>query len=173
MPDDLKPYAVGYCSPPRETQWKKGQSGNPRGRRPKPKQTSLNEDVRRALSQPVKVRKANGSVQRTPALAAAVQQLVQRALVAKDLKELALCIKLAREVGILGAAASPPESARTGAVVLREPARSVEAWLEETGAYRVPTNPLEGLPGFDARTNTMNGLSLDGPARKGTPEDED
>jgi hypothetical protein len=34
MSNDNPDYKVGNCKPPRETQWKPGQSGNPKGRKP-------------------------------------------------------------------------------------------------------------------------------------------
>jgi hypothetical protein len=41
-------YAVGYRKPPRETRFKKGQSGNPKGR---PKKKSPKEQLRALLAQ--------------------------------------------------------------------------------------------------------------------------
>ena len=52
MPSDNKSdYAVGYGKPPRQTRFRKGQSGNPRGRSPGAKnlKTLLND----ALNEPV------------------------------------------------------------------------------------------------------------------------
>jgi hypothetical protein len=47
QPDDGA-YKVGPGKPPRQNQWKKGQSGNPKGR---PKGTGLTDAVRRVLAQ--------------------------------------------------------------------------------------------------------------------------
>jgi hypothetical protein len=46
-------YPVGYCKPPRASQFKPGQSGNPRGRRRR--NDSLIDIVRRVLSERVKI----------------------------------------------------------------------------------------------------------------------
>ena len=37
QPDSVTQSGIGYARPPKETRWKVGQSGNPRGRTPKPK----------------------------------------------------------------------------------------------------------------------------------------
>jgi hypothetical protein len=68
-PDD---YKVGYGRPPRETQWKKGQSGNPRR---KPARTeSMVDMVDRLLLSQVKLT-LNGEVRNVTALEAIVCQL--------------------------------------------------------------------------------------------------
>lgn len=45
--NDDEPYEVGYRKPPRQTRFKKGQSGNPKGR--KPRNISLEERLRAQL----------------------------------------------------------------------------------------------------------------------------
>ncbi|MCP2678904.1 DUF5681 domain-containing protein [Maricaulaceae bacterium NA33B04] len=49
---------VGYGRPPKHSQFKPGQSGNPAGRKPKP--TALIEKSARILSEPVKTRDKSG-----------------------------------------------------------------------------------------------------------------
>jgi Family of unknown function (DUF5681) len=49
---------VGYGRPPKHSQFKPGQSGNPRGR--KPRSTALIENSARILSEPVKTRDKSG-----------------------------------------------------------------------------------------------------------------
>ena len=48
---------VGYGKPPRSTRWKRGQSGNPKGR-PKVGGTGLVMEVAGILSEPVKAKTA-------------------------------------------------------------------------------------------------------------------
>jgi hypothetical protein len=56
MADD---YEVGYGKPPRHTRFRKGQSGNPKGR---PKlRLNTSTIVQKVLKQPVRVRTANGT----------------------------------------------------------------------------------------------------------------
>ena len=61
--DQEQPYKVGRGKPPREHQWKPKQSGNPSGKRKKPKSLSqMRDDI---LSRPVSVRE-NGKTRKMP-----------------------------------------------------------------------------------------------------------
>jgi len=53
-----EPYDVGYGKPPKSGQWKKGQSGNPKGR-PKTR-SDLVKDAAAILSEPVTARTPEG-----------------------------------------------------------------------------------------------------------------
>lgn len=69
-------YEVGFGKPPKETQFKKGQSGNPRGR---PKGSpNLATTLRRALTEKVRVAE-NGRQRTVTKVEAALTQLVNRA----------------------------------------------------------------------------------------------
>lgn len=74
MPDD---YEVGYRKPPKHTQFKPGQSGNPRGR---PKGTkNLKTDLREELDEQIVVREG-GRAQRVSKQRAMVKTIMARAL---------------------------------------------------------------------------------------------
>jgi hypothetical protein len=79
-------YEVGYGRPPRETQWKKGQSGNARWRKPKGRESTV-AIIDRLLTTQVRIT-LNGEPKRVPALEAIVVQL--------QLKEIAGNIRAAR-----------------------------------------------------------------------------
>ena len=58
-------YEVGYGKPPKETQFKKGQSGNPSGRKKKPIPKSLHEAIVLELADVVTIRE-NGKTVKIP-----------------------------------------------------------------------------------------------------------
>ena len=69
---------VGYGKPPKETQFKKGQSGNPSGR---PKATiNMTTALTRALSETVEVEAEDGTTVTITKMEAAVKRLVNEAI---------------------------------------------------------------------------------------------
>lgn len=74
-------YDVGYGKPPRNHQWRKGQSGNPKGRRKKSKRVP--EDVltqlRKAVFQPIPVTR-NGVTTNEPWRDVFLEQLLRKAI---------------------------------------------------------------------------------------------
>ncbi len=56
-------YEVGYCKPPKDTQWQKGQSGNPSGK--KKKEESLLEKLKKLAAKEVIVQQNGVSVAMT------------------------------------------------------------------------------------------------------------
>ena len=73
MSDD--DYKVGYGKPPKATQFKKGQSGNPSGKK---KPASLEDILKRVLAKQVTVT-VDGNKQTLPMLEVIVQALVRKA----------------------------------------------------------------------------------------------
>ncbi|MEQ1811949.1 MAG: DUF5681 domain-containing protein [Terricaulis sp.] len=69
--------AVGYCSPPKHSRFKPGQSGNPRGR--KRRKVALNDIVEEIATMRVQVT-VDGRVRTMPALEAILMLEVRKAL---------------------------------------------------------------------------------------------
>jgi hypothetical protein len=94
MPSDNKHYEVGYGKPPRQTRFRKGQSGNPRGRSPGAKnlKTLLND----ALNEPVIVTE-NGGHRKITKRQAIITQVVNRSATA-DLRAIKILLDMLRDV---------------------------------------------------------------------------
>jgi hypothetical protein len=95
--------AVGYCKPPVHTRFKKGQSGNPKGRRKG--QRNVHTVVDEALSQRITIREGNRTRSVTK-LDAVILTMVTAALKG-DTKAQAQLITLLRSLGMTG---EPPEA---------------------------------------------------------------
>jgi hypothetical protein len=90
--DSMKPYDVGYGKPPQRTQYRKGRSGNPKGR---PKGTlNLATVLERTKREPVIIR-VNGRPKKITKLQAAVTQVANKAATG-DLKAVQLLAALVR-----------------------------------------------------------------------------
>ena len=72
------PDKVGFGAPPMQTRWKKGQSGNPKGR-PKTK-SEIIVDAARILNQPVKARAPDGKTVRLDGIEAGFLSLCKKGL---------------------------------------------------------------------------------------------
>ena len=90
-------YQVGYGRPPAGSQFKKGTSGNPRGR---PKHTkNMKTIIREALTSPVTVREGERT-RRVPKIEGIVLRQVEAALKG-DEKAAITALKMAAQVGLL------------------------------------------------------------------------
>ena len=87
-------YEVGYGKPPRNTQFKKGQSGNPRGRPPGSKNLATLVSV--ALNEPVIVVE-NGGRRKITKREAIIKQLVNRSTKA-DWRAIKILLEIVREI---------------------------------------------------------------------------
>lgn len=96
---------VGYGNPPEHTRFKKGQSGNPRGR-PKGSQ-NLPSVLGRILGKPVRVRE-NGSIKTVTTFEYALSQMAKKAI-SGDLRAVQQLIRLQRAVE----EQAPPEKPQT------------------------------------------------------------
>jgi hypothetical protein len=126
------PYAVGYRRPPRHSQFKKGRSGNPRGR---PKRSrDLRSEIQKVLTDRIPVR-VGGKTRRVPALIAVQYVTLNRALKGNHGAAAAL-LKTAKDYGLLeqdqvegGEKKKPPISYPTPADFESMSAEEIEAAL--------------------------------------------
>ena len=127
-------YEVGYGRPPKETQFRKGQSGNPKGR---PKGSmSIGLRLEDALNEKVEVRDSN-RIRKMAKVDVMIQGLIARAMKG-DQQAVSTMMRLLKETGQV----RPPETEpQTGGIV----AFPLVATLEELEAYaetyEYPTDP--------------------------------
>src|SRR5258705_13111656 len=95
MPRDNEgDYEVGYGKPPRDTRFKKGQSGNPRGRPPGAK--NLKTLLSEALNEMVVVTE-NGGRRKVTKRRAIITQLVNRSATA-DFRAIKILLDIVRDI---------------------------------------------------------------------------
>ena len=92
--NNRRDYEVGYGKPPRNTQFKKGQSGNPRGRPSGSKNLATLVSV--ALNEPVIVVE-NGGRRKINKREAIIKQLVNRSTKA-DWRAIKILLEIVREI---------------------------------------------------------------------------
>lgn len=91
---------VGYMCPPKEHQFKKGTSGNPRGRPPKPVRAFTSRQLRKEILQVtdanLRMSTASG-VKEMPTMEAVLKTLVAMAVQDKSLPAIRLLLELQRD----------------------------------------------------------------------------
>lgn len=122
MTDD---YKTGYGKPPKKSQFKKGQSGNPKGRPRNTKHTGT--DVAAILDEPVIIRKA-GVAHKISSFEASIRRLTILALNNKDLRAIRNFIKQCEKYGVI---VPSPAPAAGGGVLVIPKGEDFEATVEK------------------------------------------
>ena len=91
---------IGFGNPPRATQFKPGQSGNPAGRPPKTKKAA---DVVGILNEPVQVR-AGGAVRRMTGFEVSLRALARKALKDSDVQAAIDFLRICEKYGLIAVA---------------------------------------------------------------------
>jgi hypothetical protein len=134
-------YEVGYGRPPRHSQFRKGKSGNPKGRRRGA--TSLLDLLRKALEEKVTI-KEGGSTRKIPKRVAIAKQLVNKA-VSGDNKFVKLILEMIGPSSERGRQEELEASHREGADARERVARKLEQISERlrAGRHSVPEEAEE------------------------------
>lgn len=106
-------YDIGYCRPPRHAQWKKGQSGNPAGRKKRPEGVAALAAA--LLAQPVVVRQGK-TTKRMTRLEQLLRRLLEKA-VAGDPRLMKMALDEARREEARAEKATPPPGPADAEVV--------------------------------------------------------
>ncbi len=118
-------YEVGYGRPPKRTQFKKGQSGNPKGR---PKQRSdIQSTLERTLAEPFTYRE--GEVVREMSAEKAVLYAQVLKAMHGDQTAFNFVMKLAKRCGLIAPRQDPSAEAPCGILLVPDPV-SVKEWLK-------------------------------------------
>lgn len=102
MTKSKKDKGTGYKKPPKETQWKKGQSGNPKGR---PKKSAKKDDFKKGILEILKeelnetllMNTAMGA-QEISTKRAIVKRLIEKCVKDKDPRAIDRVLKIAKEM---------------------------------------------------------------------------
>jgi hypothetical protein len=121
--DPTGDYEIGKNKPPKEFCWKKGQSGNPRGRPKARKSDQL--DVAGILNAPVKAR-IGGKQVKISSFEASIRQTAKKAIDA-DLRSIMQFLSLCDQFGLI----EVPEPEQGGGVVHAPKGVDLHDWLAE------------------------------------------
>jgi hypothetical protein len=134
-------YDIGYGKPPEHTQFKPGESGNPKGRPKKAKSGST--DVDQLLSEPITVRQ-EGVKRKILPFEAAVRRLVSRALKDCNLPAVNEFIRLCEKYEVM----MPPSLPEVGGVLHIPKTWDEYEWMQMLKKHGRPPWPgsRSGLP---------------------------
>lgn len=149
MPDKEDTYPVGYGKPPVATRFQKGQSGNPKGRAHKVKESTIN--VESILNAAIQV-KQGGRVRQISALEAALRRQVGLVINKNDKTALTGLLKIFAQHGVLRA------TVRRHPNVVNIPFDwDRTEWFAMYGKYGLPPwpGPRNGMSAMATASNTQ------------------
>lgn len=120
-------YEVGYCKPPKGTQFKKGVSGNPKGRPKRPK--DIMATFEKVLSEKITVRDSTGTRTMTT-LEGRLFSSVQKAMQGES-KAFSYIMQRAKKLGLIKAHTGHPDARGPRFMLVPDP-MTPEAWEAET-----------------------------------------
>lgn len=135
-------YEVGCGKPPKEYQFKPGQSGNLKGRPPKRKRKRI--DVAVILNEPLAVKNSGGR-RKMPRFEVGVRRLVERGLKRKDLNAILEFLELCESHQLL----VPPPVNQGGGVILVPKGVDFDEWLESVTELVPASSPDSNDDDFD------------------------
>jgi DNA segregation ATPase FtsK/SpoIIIE-like protein len=132
LDEDGQPYRVGYKHPPLHSRFKKGQSGNPSGKR---KTESGGLDIRSLVQDTfltkVKVREAGKKTKRMPKIVALIKQKQQEAV--KDAQAFRDILRIGEKFGVFNLNRKPKMKPSNMTPEQREAAAKAYLLLREAG----------------------------------------
>lgn len=134
-------YEVGKWKTPKHTRWKKGQSGNRKGRPPKKRPDAAS--VVAILDESIAVRQG-GTARKMPAFELSVRKLVTRALKEGDVQAALEFLRLCDKYGVITPA---PEPASSGVLTVPK-SWDWDEWMEMFRTHGPPPwlGKRSGLP---------------------------
>lgn len=127
-------YEVGYGKPPKESRFRKGQSGNPKGRKKKPNAAPvpLVDQIHKIMNEPIMVSQ-NGNQTSMPVFEAALRKLVSRAVNVGDQWAFRILLPIMSE-------------GQTNAIARKEPNWDAMHKMDQHEAARVYFRMMRGEP---------------------------
>lgn len=134
-------YEVGYKKPPKAHRFKKGESGNKRGRPKRPK--TVAEALENVLHAPVVVRE-NGKKRRVTRVEAMFLAAVSRVTTSPDLKGFSSVMSALKATGSLNE--KPEPQGRTGVLLVPANSANFEEWARDHGLAAKGQAPCQQPP---------------------------
>ena len=134
-------YEVGYGKPPKHTQWKPKQSGNPKGAPKKQKREQV--DVAATLSEPITIKKDGKSREMQP-FEASMRSLVRRGLNDGHLGAILKFLENCEKYGVI----EPPPEDFGGGVIRAPRGFDFNEWFDEVTEL-VPATPADEVDEYD------------------------